>query len=282
MPFVAILGAGELGATTARALAGRGLVGEVRLIDEAADVAAGKALDIQQAGVLDGSSSRVVGSGDVTAAVGAAAVLVADRVSPPGDIAGGDGLALIRRLVDVDRDATIVCVGAAQQELLERGLRDLPVRRSRLLGSAAEAMALALRAIVAVEADVSPAVVMLTVLGRVPHGVVVPWRDATIAGRPLVRVLEPAQMARLERRAALIGPPGPYALAAAAARVGEMLVLGSRKIVCCTTLLEGEFGVHRAVGSLPVVLGRGGIVRVVAPPLDVREQVLLENALRQG
>lgn len=279
MPFVAILGAGELGAATARGIAGRGRIGEVRLIDQAADVAAGKALDIQQATPIDGSPTRLVASDDVTAAVGAAAVLVADSAAPAGDISGEAGLALVRRLTDIDRDAVVVGIGGAQQDLLARGLSELRLRRQKFFGSAAEAVSLAMRAMVALEADVSPAEVALTVLGRTPDRVVVPWRDATIAGLPLTRVLDTARMARLERRVAALGRPGPYTLAAAASRIAEMLVLGSRKIVCCTTRLEGEFGLHRLVGSLPVILGRGGIVRVVAPALDVREQVLLENAL---
>lgn len=281
MPFVAILGAGELGATTARAIASRGRVTEVRLIDEAADIAAGKALDIQQAGPIDGSATRVVAAGEVTAAVGAAAILVADAARPGHETGGEDGVALVGRLLDMDRETVVVCTGAAQRDLIARVLADRAVRRARVLGSAAEAVALALRAVAAIEADTSPAEVALTVLGRIPDRVVVPWQDATIAGRPLVRVLNAAQMARLARRAAALGPPGPYTLAAAASRVAEMLVLGSRKVVCCTTRLEGEFGLQRAIGSLPVRLGRGGIVQVVAPALDGRDQVLLENALYQ-
>jgi malate dehydrogenase len=273
MSFVAIVGAGELGGAIARTLATRGRVGDVRLIDAGSSVAAGKALDIQQAGPIERSDTRITAFADVTAAVGAAAVLLADEV------AGDEGLALVRQLAGLQRDAVLVCAGGGQQLLIERGLRELHLPRHRLFGSAPEAAVQALRALVAVEAGLSPSDVALTVLGRVPGGLVVPWNDATIAGRPAARVLTAPQLARLERRAAVLGVPGPYALAAAAARAGEMLVGGSRKVICCTAGLDGEFGLHRAVSSLPVVLGPGGIVRVVAPALDPRERVLIENAL---
>jgi malate dehydrogenase len=282
MPFVAILGAGELGASVARAIATRGRVPEVRLIDDASDVAAGKALDLQQAAPLERSSTQLTASGDVMAAVGAAVTIVADGAggAPQGaELAGNAGVALVTRLTDVDRDAVILCAGATQHDVIERGLHERHLPRARLFGSAPEAMVQALRAIVAIEADASPSAVALTVLGRVPDRAVVLWSDASIAGRPLVRVLDPAQVARLERRAALLGPPGPYALAAVAARAAEMIVAGSRRIVCCTAGLDGEFGLRHGVASLPVVLGPGGIVRVVAPRLDVREQVLVENAI---
>jgi malate/lactate dehydrogenase len=340
MRFVAIVGAGELGASIARTLANRGRIAEIRLIDEASDVARGKALDIQQAAPIENSPTRVIASSDVTAAVGAAAVLLADRVpstvsgqtgptsskeapaaaatgtdaasgagrwGPASDAArrgaggpanhtrtssewgwgpastyewsGETGLALVRRLAGIDRSAIIVCTGGTQHDLLVQGLYELGLPRTRFFGSAPEAVASALRALVALEADVSPSAVALAVLGRVPYRVVVPWSDATIAGRPLARVLSASQLARIERRAAAVGYPGPYALASAAARLGEMLVAGSRRIVCCTVGLDGEFGMRRASSAVPVLVGQSGIARVIAPLLDPREQTLLENVL---
>jgi malate/lactate dehydrogenase len=350
MRFVAILGAGELGASIARALASRGRVAEVRLIDDASDVAAGKALDIQQAAPIEQSSTRVIAAGDLTAAVGAAVVLLADSVAsgtsaneapaaaatsesasqrPRPELGGGApspergaasewgwgptsaneapaaaatslprsssewgwgptsanewsgdaGLALVRRLASIDRQAVIVCAGGNQHAVLTHGLHELHLPRMRFFGSAPEAVVSALRAMVAVEADVSPSVVSLTVLGRIPSQVVVPWSDATVAGRPLSRVLSPAQVARIERRAAAMRTLGPYTLAAAAARLAEMLVGGSRRVVCCTVGLDGEFGLRRVLSAVPVLVAPGGIVRLIAPPLDVREQVLLENVV---
>lgn len=278
MPFVAILGAGELGAGIARALARRGRVAEVRLIDDASAAAAGKALDIQQAGPIENSSTRVVASSDLTAAVGAAAVLLADSIGS-GEAPAEAGLASIKRLASIDRQAVIVCAGGQQHTLLTQGLHELHLSRTRFFGSAPEAVVSALRAMVALEADVSPSAVSLTVLGRIPDRVVVPWRDATIAGRPLARVLEPAQLARIERRAATMRILGPYTLASAAARLAEMVVAGSRRVVCCTVALDGEFGLQRALSAMPVLVGPGGLVRVLSPPLDAREQVLLENSV---
>jgi malate/lactate dehydrogenase len=68
-------------------------------------------------------------------------------------------------------------------------------------------------------------------------------------------------------------------LAAAAARIAEAVVAGSRKVFCCTVGLDGEFGMRRTLSSLPVVIGPGGVRRMVAPTLDGREQTLLENAV---
>jgi malate dehydrogenase len=278
MPIVAIVGAGELGAGVARALATRGRVSEVRLIDRTSGVAAGKALDIQQAGPIERSPTRVSAASDVAAAVGAAVTVLADPIGL-GEIEGDSGLAVVRQLAGIDRDAVIVCAGAGQHRLLQHGLNELGLDRTRFFGSAPEALVSALRALVAVEADLSPSAVALTVLGKIPDRIVVLWRDVTVAGRPLARVLDAAQIAHIERRAGLVRSPGPYTLAAAAAQVAEAVVMGSRRVFCCTVGLDGEFGIRRALSSLPVVLGPAGVTRVVAPTLDVREQILLENAV---
>jgi malate dehydrogenase len=253
-------------------------VSEVRLIDETIAVAAGKALDIQQAGPIERSSTRVTASGDVAAAIGAHVILLADPFGS-GELQGDSGLALVRRLASIDHAVVIVCAGAEQHQLLQQGLDELHLDRTRFFGSAPEALVSALRAMVAVEADVSPSTVALTVLGRIPDRIVVLWRDGTIAGRPLARVLDAVQISRVERRAGLIRSLGPVTLAAAAARIGEAVVTGSRKVFSCTIGLDGEFGMRGTVSSVPVVIGPRGVTRVVAPTLDGREQMLLENAV---
>jgi malate dehydrogenase len=278
MRAAAVIGAGELGASIARALATRGHVLEVRLIDQAIGVAAGKALDIQQAGPIERSATRVYAFSEATAAVGADVILLADPIGS-GELQGDSGLAVVRQLAHIDRSAVIVCAGARQYRLLEQGVGELHLDRTGFFGSAPEALVSALRAMVAVEADVSPSTVALTALGRIPDRIVVLWRDVTVAGRPLARVLDAAQIGRLVRRAGLLRSLGPFTLAAAAARIAEAVVTGSRKVFCCTVALDGEFGMRRTLSSLPVVIGPGGIRRMVAPTLDGREQTLLENAV---
>ena len=79
MSFIAIVGAGAIGGALAQRLASRGRVGEVRLIDEQASVAQGKALDIQQSGAVDGFTHPAeLPPAAIGAAAGAAAVVIAD------------------------------------------------------------------------------------------------------------------------------------------------------------------------------------------------------------
>src|ERR1700688_1046986 len=148
----AIIGAGELGGALAHVLARRDLVPVIRLIDETGHVAEGKALDIMQASPIEGFATEVSGSADLTTAAGAALVILADR-SSGGEWEGEEGLLLLKRLSQLDAGNVVLCAGASQRELIERGVRELRFARERLFGSAPEALAAAVRAIVALETN---------------------------------------------------------------------------------------------------------------------------------
>jgi len=282
MSTVAIIGAGELGAACAQALAARDRVRRVLMIDAAANAAAGKALDIQQSGAIDGFHSRIIGSDDFTAVTGAAAIVVADRFgAPSAEWHGEEALAMLGRVLPYASGAPLVFAGAQQavvMDLLRADLKVGPLNRDRLIGSATEAYASAIRAIVALEAGCSPAEVMLAVLGA-PPSFVVPWSEASIGGYALDRVLSQVQITRIEARAARLWPPGPFTLGLAAARIAEAIAASSRRMFSVLTLLGGEFGVRNRIGTLPVLISSQGIASVRVPELNTRERVQLEIAL---
>ena len=279
MTTVCILGAGELGGSVAHALARGERVRRVRLIDEAGTIAAGKALDMQQAGAVEGFHTSVEGTNDLTRVTGCAVAVIADSGSPPEEWRGDTGLSMMVRLKGFLGDAPIVFAGAQQSDLLLVLEREAGFDRRRLVGSAPEALAAATRAIVALEASCSPSEVALSVLGAPPSGFVVPWSEATIGGYAAQRVLTQVQLRRVEARVARLWPPGPYALGLAAARVAEALVTSARRAANVLTVLSGEFGIRDRVGTLPCLLGPTGIVSVRTPTLDNRERVQLETAL---
>jgi malate dehydrogenase len=281
MTTVAVFGAGDLGGAVAQALAVRDSVARLVLIDAGSAVAAGKALDIQQSGAVHGFHTRLAGTDDASRAAGAAACVIADRVGPPNvEWHGEDGLALITRALPYIGEAPVVFAGTQQSELILRAARERGLRRERLIGSAPEALASAVRAMVALEAGCSPDEVLLSVLGAPPAGFVVPWSEASVGGYALDRVLTQVQLARLEARTAKLWPPGPITLGLAAARVAEALVRSARRSFSALTLLGGEFGVRNRVGAIPVLLAGRGIAGVRVPALNTRERVRLETALR--
>lgn len=280
MSMVAVIGAGDLGGAVAQALASRDRIGRIVLIDAAANVAAGKALDIRQSGAIDAFHTRLDATDDLSSVTGAAACVVADRFGPTAaEWQGEEGLAMLGRLVPYLSGAPIVFAGAQQAGLMLYAAREGGVARHRLIGSAPEAFASAVRSIVALEAQCSPAEVMLAVLGTPAGSLVVPWSGASIGGYALERALTQVQLTRVEARTARLWPPGPYALGVAAARAAEGIVTASRRRMSALILLGGEFGVRNRIGALPVLLDKHGIADVRVPALNTRERVAIETSL---
>jgi len=276
MSVVAIFGAGELGGALASKLAGRARVREIRLIDRATGIAAGKALDIQQAAPIEQSATRITTAADEAAAAEASVIVLADDigVAPAGaasasaaEIQGEAGLALLRRIRARNARAPIVCAGASQAWLIAHAAAELPIPGTQIVGSAPYALVSALRALIALELNGSAQDVCLTLAGMPPNEVIVPWHAASAQGATLDRLLDHATLRRLDAKIRYLWPPGPYALASAASRFVEALIFGSPRTFC------GFVSASTATASATAAAGtREGDARVMALPLRLDPQ----------
>jgi malate dehydrogenase len=278
MREVAIFGAGELGGAVAHIIAKHDAADAVRLVDEAGRVAEGKALDIMQSASIEGFSTRVSGSADPMQIGGADIVIIADRFGGV-EWQGEDGLMLLQRVARLAPRAVLICAGAAQRDLVDRSTRELHIDRTRIVGSAPEALASAARAIVALAVDGSPLDVSVSVLGNPPAVIIVPWEDAAIAGYAVTRLIDAPTRRRLDARISAMWPPGPYALAAAAAKAVDALVGKTRPTMSCFVAPDNGMGERARAAALPVRLGPRGIEAVVLPTLSTIDRVALENAM---
>lgn len=275
---IAIVGAGDLGGALAHKLAGLECAGRIVLIDEERGIAAGKALDIQQAGSIEGFDVRLEATADLTAAAGAAAVVFADEARPDPARPADECLARLARLATLDRNAVFVCAGASHVELMERAVGERRIPRARIVGAAPLAFEAAVRALVAAATDRSPAQIALAVAGRPPEFVIL-WSGATIEGSPIEQAVGPAVLAGIRRRVPALWPPGPNALASAAARAAAAVATGSRRLLLCSVGLDHPPAARGRVATMPVELGPQGIIRIVPPVTSARERMLVENAI---
>jgi len=271
-PTIAVIGAGELGGAVASRLARLDRVARVLLVDRARGLAEGKALDIRQAGPIDGFHTTLDATDDPDAARGAAVAVITGWDEPEAL------LDQVARLISADARTTVVFADASPLAVMERAIGERRLPGRRLVGSAPLAFASAVRALVAASVDRSPAGVALTVAGRPPEPLVL-WSGATIDGSPLEQAVDPAAVAAIRRRLPALWPPGPQALASAAARVGVAVADGSRRLFPCWVGLEEPPAARGRVAAMPVELGPRGVVRVVPPAMSPRERVLLENAI---
>lgn len=265
----------------ARQLAVADVVSRIVLVDDLGQVAAGKALDIAQSAPIDRYATTLVGTNDVSAVVGAAVVVFADRAGPPvADWQDDAGLALVRRVAGLNQVAPFMCAGASQWTLVERGVNELGIPRARLFGSAPEALRSAVVTVCALEAGAAPSDVSLSVLGRPPQHVIVPWDEAAIAGRSATQVLSAAQLARLDARVSRLWPPGPFTLATAAARMIQTAIARGPRVHIAQVAVGRDEGTPGRSAMMPVVLEPSGIRALVEPALSNRDRVRYETTLR--
>jgi malate dehydrogenase len=281
MPFIAIIGAGPIGGALAHALAERSRVDEVRLIDPDGRIAEGKALDILQSAPVQQFSARVTGAAAFAAAAGADAIVLAD-LHGKGEIAGEDGLAVVRQIARLDDTAPLLFSGGAQRELMQRAADELRLPARRLIGSAPLALESAVRALAAALLDASPSDVAIGVAGVPPRSAVIGWNAATAFNQPIASVLPAHQLAALSARLPALWPPSAYTLAAAAARVAEATAHGSRRRYTCFTPIDVDGTGRGLIAAVPVEIVRGGIERVLDPALSRHERTAFDNGLTRG
>lgn len=278
MSILAVVGAGPLGAAVAHQAAAASIARRIVLVDQAADVARGLALDIRQAEPIAGSSAAVEGTDDLGAVVGAAVVIVADRHGAAGEWRGDDGLALVARIRALNPRALMICAGAAQEDLVETTVRERDADRRRIAGSAPEALRSAMTALASLETGAAPRDVSLVAIGRPPKDLFVPWDGASVGGSRATDVIPAAVLARLDRQLPHLWPPGPIALAAAATRVARLALHRAPGWVCLLLVPPAEMSRGARGVAMPAVV-TDGVVEPVWPVLPTRDRVRLDSVL---
>lgn len=266
MKTVAILGAGELGATLARRLAEGGRCATLILVDADEGRAKGKALDLQQSGPVEGYDVRITGSGRLDGLPPLDALVVADPPDLPRASAElGPPESFVRSLVAAAGPGLLVVAASEGAALVASSVRaGLP--RNRVLGSSPLATAGALQVTLAEELSVSPSAIALTVLGRPPERPILPRGSATVGGVSVDRVAPLAERRALE--AVARRRRGPVALATAAARLLHAVFSGATTVLPVFAVLEGEYGHRRVALAVPARLGRGRLQGIVETALD--------------
>lgn len=264
MPFVAILGAGPLGGALTYTLASRARFDEVRLIDAAGTVAVGKALDIRQAGPADGCSTRVTGHADIAAAAGAWVVVLADPL-PTSDPthAATDPAVLVRKTCGISPGAVHVFADASHAPLLRRLVGEGICPPDLLVGSAPGAAVCAAQSLVALAAGSAPAEVAVGLISSPGTGIpTIDWQRVAVRGRQADDNITAEQRDRIGRQLSAAWPPGPFALAAATARVAEAAWFGSRR-AHCAWVADRSLGADEA-GLADIAFEPGGRMRPAA------------------
>ncbi len=292
MKKVSIIGAGNVGATVAQYLASKDAA-DIVLLDINEGAARGKALDLMQALALTGNSSEVSGTANYEDTANSQVVVIcAGSPRKPG-MTRDDLLKINAKIVahaareslKHSPQATFVVVSNPLDVMayLVWKVTKLPARR--VIGMAGVLDSARFQAFIADELNVSPVDVRAMVLGG--HGdLMVPMpRFSTVDGVPVTELIDEARIAAMSLRTRNGGAEivellktgsAWYAPGAATASMVESLLNGKRKLMPCSVLSLGRYGLPPVFIGLPVMLGARGVERVI--DLELNEAEL--NALR--
>lgn len=287
---VAIVGAGRVGSTFAYALASSGLVREIVLIDADAARAEGEAMDIAHA--IPFHRPVEVRSGLAADAAGAVVtVITAGAAQRPGE----SRPALLQRNFEILHGLVGAVVRANPQGLLlvatnpvdaltYAALKLSGLPPAQVLGSGTVLDSARLRAELSHHYGVDGRNVHAYVIGEHGDSEVVAWSTATLGNMRLADYCALAGMScdpemdeigERVRRAAyeIIRRKGAtnFAIAAALTRIVEAIVRDEASVLTVSTLLRGEYGIQDVCLSLPSVVGRSGVMRVLPVPLNAGE-----------
>ena len=288
---VTVVGAGNVGATCAQELARRDYA-DVVLVDIKEGLAAGKALDINQAGAVLGYEPNALGSTGYEQSAGSDVVVVTAGVPRTGDMSRDDLVAtnekivgsVTREVIEHSPDAILIVVSNPLDAMchVARNVSGWP--KERVFGMAGILDTARFSTFIAWETGSSVKDVSAMVLGGHGDQMVSVVSATTVGGVPLRKLLPDARIAELVGRTAkgggelvtLLGTSAWYAPGAAAAQMVDAIMLDEKRVLPCTAYLEGEYGIDGLYMGVPVKLGARGIEEIVELDLTDDERTALE------
>ena len=301
MAKVTIIGAGQAGATTAHWLAARGIA-DLVLLDIREAMARGKALDLMQAMPVIGSDAKLVGTGDYEATAGSDIVVITAGAARKPGMKREDLLAVNSRIVEStvqeslqhSPDAILIVLTNPLDAMSLVALRTSKLPRERVLGQAGILDSARMRCFVAMELGVSVQNVHCYVLGGHGDSMVPLVRHSNVAGVPLVDILPPDRLEAIVERTRKGGAEvinlvesgrAYYAPGASVANMVEAIVRDERRIIAASAYLAGEYGHRDIFLGVPVLLGGGGIEKIIEIELTPEEHKALDESaehVREG
>ncbi len=297
-PKVSIIGTGMVGSSLAYTLMVERVAGELVLVDANPDRARGEALDINHA--LPFSAPTVVASGDYADCRGSDVIVITAGAAQK---AGESRLTLVERnvgifrdivprLVDVAADAIILVVSNPVDVLTYATIKISGLPWQRVLGSGTILDTARFRFELSAKCHVDPRNVHAYIIGEHGDSEVPVWSTANIAGVRFSRFCElcgegcsreelGSIFERMKNAAYnIIRLKGAtyFAIALGATRMIEAILRDQNTVVTASTLLQGQYGITDVCLSLPLVLGRNGVERVIEIPVSEEEHEALRHS----
>jgi len=290
---VTVVGAGNVGATTAQRLAEKDLC-DVVLVDIVEGVPQGKALDLTEAAPVEKHDARLIGTNAYEATEGSNIVIITAGIPRKPGMSRDDLIStnagimkkVTEQVAKSSPNTILIIVSNPLDAMCHVALEASGFPKNRVIGMAGVLDSARFRAFIAMELDVSVENTHAFVLGG--HGdTMVPLpRFSTVAGIPITELISKDRIDAMVDRTRnggaeivkLLTTSAYYAPASAAVEMAEAILKDKKKILPCAAYLEGEYGCNDLFIGVPVKLGKNGIEKIIEIQLTEDEKAALANS----
>ena len=292
---ITVVGAGNVGATTAQRVAEKELSRRVVLVDIVEGIPQGKGLDQWQTAPIEGFDSRVIGTNGYEETAGSEIVIITAGIARKPGMSRDDLMntnagivkAVSEQVAKTSPNAIVIVVSNPLDVMCYVARKVTGFPRERVLGMAGVLDTARYRAFLAEALDVSVRDIQAMVLGG--HGdTMVPLVNyTTVSGIPVTQLMKREQLDQIVARTRTGGAEivsllktgsAYYAPSAAAVQMAEAIVNDQKRVLPCSVWLEGEYGHKGLFLGVPCKIGRKGLEAVLEVELTTDER----NALAKS
>jgi malate dehydrogenase len=297
---IALIGAGNIGGTLAH-MVGLKELGDIVLFDIVEGVPQGKGLDIAESSPVDQFDARIQGANDYAPIMGADVVIVTAGVPRKPGMSRDDLLSINSKVMKAvgdglkqyAPDAFVICITNPLDAMVMALQKFSGLPANKVVGMAGVLDSARFRYFLASEMNVSVRDVTAFVLGGHGDTMVPLARYSTVAGIPLPDLVKMGWMKqeRLDQIIQRTRDGGAeivnllktgsafYAPAASAIQMAESYLRDQKRVLPCAAWLDGQYGVKGLYVGVPVVIGAGGVERIVEITLNPDEQAAFDKSV---
>lgn len=285
---ITVIGAGQVGGTTAQRLAEKEFA-DVVLVDINPDLPQGKALDLLESGPIYGYDTRIIGTASYEETANSDIVIITSGVPRKPGMSRDDLLrvnagivkSVTEQVVQKSPEAILLIVSNPLDAMTYVAYRVSRFPRERVIGMAGVLDSARFRAFISMELGVSVENVHAFVLGGHGDSMVPLPRYTTVAGVPLTELLSKERLDALIQRTRDGGAEivrlfktgsAFYAPSAAIVEMVEAIIKDKKKILPCAVLCQGEYKIDNLFVGVPVKLGQGGIEEIIQIKMTPEEE----------
>lgn len=289
---ISIIGSGFVGSTTAHWLAAKEL-GDIVLLDIVEGIPQGKALDLYEAGPVEGFDVKVIGTNNYADTANSDVIVVTSGAPRKPGMSREDLLkinaditrACITQAAPLSPNAVIIMVNNPLDAMTYVAAEAAGFPRNRVIGQAGVLDSARYRTFIAMEAGVSVEDVQAMLMGGHGDEMVPLPRFSTIGGIPVSEFIAPERLALIVDRARKGGGEivnllktgsAYFAPAAATAQMVEAVLKDKKRVIPVAAYLDGEYGLSDMYFGVPVILGANGVEKILELPLNDDEKALVQ------